>query len=297
MNYIINKKSFEFTRDFLGCPVKFDNILLHQLGECMLEDAGAIKSHEQKFYEIIYVISGDGTFVVDGERYDVFQGDVHLLTPGKIHEITTDCTQGFRFAYVGFDFDFEETDDEMQATQAFYSRCDSRIARDNGNIYAHIKMLINEWYNESKLSYTVIASLLKCVVIITSRVFKEKSGDSKDSVFKTSTLGHNIYAILHYIDNNAVDITGVGMVADKFGYTSSYLSRLFKTKVGKSIQDYIIDEKIKYAVNLLNNTNSSISEIAERLKYSSTQAFCKIFKKRLGCTPTDYRDNAIDIEI
>ena len=290
MNYIINKKSFEFTRDFLGCPVKFDNICLHQLGECMLEDAGAIKSHEQNFYEIVYVIFGEGTFVIDGERIDVKEGDVHLLAPGRIHEITTDCKQGFRFAYIGFDFDESDTDEEMNVTKKFYSGCSSHIAKDNGNVYAHIRMLINEWYNESKLSYTVIASLLKCVIIIASRIFKSQETIANNFEFKSSTLGHNVYAILHYIDNNAIDITGVGMVADKFGYTSSYLSRLFKTKVGKSIQDYIIDEKIKVAVGFLEDTNSNVTEIADRLKYSSSQAFCKIFKKRMGCTPSVYRE-------
>ncbi|MBR5506710.1 MAG: helix-turn-helix domain-containing protein [Clostridia bacterium] len=291
MDYIINKKNFEFMKNFLESPIDYGSLFFHQIGECMLECGGAIESHNQECFEISYVISGYGKFAVDGTEYKLSAGDVHLICPGKIHGITTDCSEGFRFAYLGFSFSDSLDDAETEKIREFYTGATSHILKDNGNIYPLMRMLIDEWYSDSKLNYTVIISLLKCILVLTSRLFGEKENSGYVPDYRDDVLGRNIYSIVQYIDNNATEITGIDMIAQKFGYTSNYVSHLFKAKIGTSVQNYIIEKKMGIASNLLINTNCSITEIAERLKYSSLQSFCKMFKKWNGLTPTRYREN------
>lgn len=287
MNYIINKKNFEFMKNFLESPVDFGGFLFHQVGECSLSDGGAIKSHCQECYEVSYVVSGCGTFIVDGVSYQVSQGDVHLLAPGKIHEITTDYPGGFRFAYMGFSFD--DSVNDMDNAKNFYSMCTSHITKDKGDIYNLMRILINEWYDESKLDETVIVSLLRSIIILVSRVFSGSDKTKYNPEYTGNILGRNIYSIIHYIDNNATEIEGVKSLADRFGYTPDYLSHLFKNKTGQSVQSYIIDKKIKLASDLLENTDCSITEIADRLNYASVQSFCKAFRKARKYTPSEFR--------
>ncbi len=290
MDYIINKKNFEFMKNFVQSPIDYGSLFFHQIGECMLECGGAIESHNQECFEISCVISGYGKFFVDGVAHDVSAGDVHLICPNKIHEITTDCPEGFRFAYLGFSFPESENDTDPEKLKEFYMSVSSHIVKDNGNIYPLMRMLIDEWYSESKLNYTVVISLLKCILVLTSRLFGEKEKGGYVPDYRDDVLGRNIYSIIQYIDNNVTEITGIEIIAHRFGYTSNYVSHLFKAKMGISVQNYIIEKKMDIASNLLINTNCSITEIAERLKYSSLQSFCKMFKKWKGCTPTRYRE-------
>jgi len=244
MDYIINKKNFEFMKNFLESPIDYGSLFLHQIGECMLECGGAIESHNQECFEISYVISGYGKFSVDGNAHEVGAGDVHLICPGKIHGITTDCPEGFRFAYLGFSFSDNESDVETEKLKGFYFGATSHILKDKGNIYPLMRMLIDEWYSESKLNYTVIISLLKCILVLTSRLFGEAENGGYIPDYRDDVLGRNIYSIIQYIDNNATEITGIDMIAQKFGYTSNYVSHLFKSKIGISVQNYIIEKKM-----------------------------------------------------
>ena len=79
------------------------------------------------------------------------------------------------------------------------------------------------------------------------------------------------------------------MVADKFGYTENYVSHMFKNKTGHSILQYITTAKVRIAAEMLADSYASISEISERLNYSSPQAFSKMFRKQTGFTPSQYR--------
>ena len=69
----------------------------------------------------------------------------------------------------------------------------------------------------------------------------------------------------------------------------SYLSKLFKQEMGQMFSEYLIETRIKVAIELLLNGNLRIYEIADRVGYSSQHYFCAAFKKVMGCSPSDYR--------
>ncbi|MBO5070720.1 MAG: response regulator [Roseburia sp.] len=81
----------------------------------------------------------------------------------------------------------------------------------------------------------------------------------------------------------------VASIADHFGFSSDYLSRSFKRDIGVSLTAYIGHLRLNQACRLLMNTQLSIAEIAQCTGYSSTNYFCRSFKKLLDISPTDYR--------
>lgn len=60
---------------------------------------------------------------------------------------------------------------------------------------------------------------------------------------------------------------------------------------GKSPIRYVIDKKTAMAKKMLENSNTSVERIAELLEFESSSYFCKLFKKKTGMTPTEYRNN------
>lgn len=69
----------------------------------------------------------------------------------------------------------------------------------------------------------------------------------------------------------------------------AYLSRLFRKETGMVLTDYILQEKMRKAADLLQDTDQSISEIADGLHYGNFSYFARLFRKVHGVTPQDYR--------
>lgn len=94
-----------------------------------------------------------------------------------------------------------------------------------------------------------------------------------------------------FLEENSKDPgLSVEMVANHFGYTSSYFAKLFKDNAGQSINSYIKQCRIGQAKALLAETTLTVNEIAELTGYGNTNYFFFAFKKFTGVTPAVYRD-------
>ena len=78
-------------------------------------------------------------------------------------------------------------------------------------------------------------------------------------------------------------------VANHFGFTPAYLSRMFKQYAQVGYRTYLMDLRVKYALRELMNSDRQISEIAMDNGFADSRAFAKAFKKRYGCLPSEYR--------
>lgn len=81
----------------------------------------------------------------------------------------------------------------------------------------------------------------------------------------------------------------INMLADYVHLTPSYLSRLFKKEIGTSVSNYIQDQKIETAKNMLVYSEYPIVQISSTLAFPSQSYFAEVFKKKTGLTPTKYR--------
>lgn len=79
-------------------------------------------------------------------------------------------------------------------------------------------------------------------------------------------------------------------LADVQNISSGYLSAVFKRETGKTITQYITDERIKQAKYLLSTTRLQIQTVALHCGIVDVQYFSKIFKKNTGKTPKEYRE-------
>lgn len=98
--------------------------------------------------------------------------------------------------------------------------------------------------------------------------------------------------IRHFIENNYFDINlNLNIIAEHFSISPSYLSKKFKEKNGKGINDYLYEIRISHAMHLLNTTNLKVAEIAEMTGFQDSNAFIRIFKKYVGTTPGKYQNS------
>ena len=92
------------------------------------------------------------------------------------------------------------------------------------------------------------------------------------------------YIAEHYAEK--LTLTGI---ASQFYISPYYLSRLFKKSINLSLIEYINGVRIKAAQNLIEKSNESISDIAERTGFLTTAHFGRVFKDATGLSPQQYR--------
>lgn len=76
--------------------------------------------------------------------------------------------------------------------------------------------------------------------------------------------------------------------------SSSYICTLFKNETGKTLNQYITDYRVEQAKRLLVDPRNRITDISAKVGYSDGSYFGKIFKKQVGMSPSEYRDNKIE---
>ena len=80
-------------------------------------------------------------------------------------------------------------------------------------------------------------------------------------------------------------------LADLVGMSPVALSRFFKLRSGKTVSEYIIEIRLGHAARLLVDTTNSIAEICYDCGFNNLSNFNRIFKKKKGCTPKEFREN------
>lgn len=96
--------------------------------------------------------------------------------------------------------------------------------------------------------------------------------------------------VLNYVDRNVKEGIGLDEAAEYANMSSSYFSKFFKRLTGINFITYMMDGKISAAKDMLTDTDMPVINIAYELSYSETNYFGKAFKKKVGLTPTEYRE-------
>ena len=122
-----------------------------------------------------------------------------------------------------------------------------------------------------------------------NRAIEELTVRVKQKLEKPRTSSHveraKDYVRKHYREKIYLDD-----IADSIGISPTHLSKLFKKETGQCLQDYINEERVYRAANLLMYSDRSLIEIAEYVHFPSQSYFGKIFKQFKGVSPRIFRD-------
>ena len=98
-----------------------------------------------------------------------------------------------------------------------------------------------------------------------------------------------IIELVHYQKEKSLSVNISDFIANEIGYDYSYLSNLFSSVEGITIEKYIINQKIEKVKEWLVYDELTLNEIAYQLGYSSVQHLSSQFKKVTGLTPSHFK--------
>lgn len=106
-----------------------------------------------------------------------------------------------------------------------------------------------------------------------------------------------ILKVKNYINENYMYELKLATLADLANMSPSAFSRFFKLHTGRTLSDYIIDIRMGFATRLLLDTNDTIAEVGFNCGYNNLSNFNRIFKRKKGCSPSEFRENYKKIKI
>ena len=99
-----------------------------------------------------------------------------------------------------------------------------------------------------------------------------------------------VQKVQDYINRHYQEEIRLGTLANMVGMTEVSFSRFFKLRTGKSLSDYIIDIRLGHATRLLVDSTMAIAEICYECGFNNLSNFNRIFKKKKGCSPKEFRE-------
>ncbi len=100
-----------------------------------------------------------------------------------------------------------------------------------------------------------------------------------------------ILQIKRFIENNYMNSDlSIKMISEHTYLSLAYMCSIFKQETGDTINQHITDYRIEKAKEMLKNRNHNISHVAESVGFNDSQYFAKIFKKKTGLTPTEFKE-------
>ena len=106
----------------------------------------------------------------------------------------------------------------------------------------------------------------------------------------TSTNNQIFNNVKNYIINNIQEQLTLDDIAKEIGYSKEYIIRIFKKEFGLTPHAFLMNEKVNYAKNILDKSDSlNLTEIALELGFYDQSHFIKFFKKSFAITPNKYK--------
>lgn len=281
-------KLFAFDKAFHRGQMRLPSAEIRQIAELSVIMGGEIREHIQTCDEITYAVSGSAV-VCSGEReFEMTAGQIHYIRQGEYHKITASETENFRYICIGF-----LPNTACGSIRGFLNAVKDRkdfVVEDRGDIHTLFSMLLGEVYARDESSDDMIHFYFCQMLILLCRILSGKIGEKPNKI-NAATTSHAVYQALRYMDKEYLHIGQVKEVADALSYSEYYLSHEFREKMGITMKEYLMQKKILMSAGLLENSNMSVTDISEQVRFASPHSFSQAFRRYMGVSPSQYREN------
>ncbi|MHA4742463.1 helix-turn-helix domain-containing protein [Dyadobacter sp. MSC1_007] len=249
--------------------------------------------HRHTYYEILFIEEGQGFHEIDFHSYGIQGAGLHFLTPGQVHLLTFSTSfQGYIVAFSEDFYTFYNPVNPSLSQLPFFQPARRQpiitLSASEKHYFHNILENMVTDHLHTGTDQTLIGKYLglllqKCALL------SQQSAQPVES--PTHTIPELAGRFQELVEKNFRQMHGVQQYASQLSVSPDYLSKIIRKHLGISCQEYILDKLLLEAKRLLVFTNLSSKEIAYHIHMDDPSYFSRIFKKKTGLTPNEYREH------
>ncbi|MBR5496327.1 MAG: helix-turn-helix domain-containing protein [Oscillospiraceae bacterium] len=230
-----------------------------------------IQTHFHDFYELELIVSGDGTYTVDGTEYKIEPGCLFFLTPLDFHHVNIKNAELYNVMFLGNICD-QATLQSLTKNSPIFLKTSGKSRLLLENLLTELCENIDDKNFSEMLLNTILAKLEK--EIVSNESVRELSAINKAEL---------------YILNNFRSNLKLEDVANEVAFAPTYFSRIFKAKKGQSFKNYLNTMRFEYAKKLLEHTEMTVMQVCNECGFNDYPNFIRRFKQHTTYYPAEYR--------
>lgn len=270
---------------------KINPIVSSEFVTMHLVDEKYHETHPQLFHrhddvlELLYIMNGNGQYMVDGRTYVVQQGSLIVCNAGIMHgEAPHWKNNMLSYCCVLRGISLPN----LPQNNLYSPSCNPVFfLSDDRSIFQHVLLALYESSLQPAASYinNLLANALLNItyIKICNRQLSDPGMQENHEEF--------IQNIIQFLDEHYMEPLTLAELGAKFHISQHYLSHIFKEEIGIAPIKYLMQRKIGESQNLLMNTELPLSVISDMLSFNDSAHFSRMFKKYVGLTPSEYRRN------
>ena len=253
--------------------------------------------HNHEVYELNFVEHAAGVRRIVGDSNEVI-GDYDLVlitSPDLEHvwEQNTCNNDDIREVTVQFYLDLSE--DSFLSRNPFYSMRKMLLEARKGLAFS-IEDIMRVYHLIDTLSsiedgFYAVTQFLAILHELSKSKHPRPLATSSYAKVEVESDSRRVLKVKNFIAKNYMDEIRLSSLAEIAGMSPSAFSRFFKLHTGRNLSDYIIEQRLGYASRLLVDTTDSIAEISYKSGFNNLSNFNRIFKKRKGCSLSEFSEN------
>ncbi len=242
---------------------------------------------------VIYIVSGELTAVVDGEKLGhLAPGNLLYIPAGVKYKLKS---KYLRAVVVTFDPTDSNPEPHDRLSPASVDEYDEALCHKDGVEGLLAKHILLSDMESERDSFIRMANIFTSAEghyrAQLSAMFKLILLKVIETADVNALPARMVEELDNYIRENVSDEISNTEIGAIFGYHPFYVSRMLKERKGMTLRQYIIAYRLKCAKRMLELSDKSAAEIAEECGFTDASYFAKTFKATFGMTPKEYRNS------
>jgi AraC-like DNA-binding protein len=258
-------------------------------------------SHWHELLEVVYVLRGNISISVDGNRIKTTEGDIVVINSGMVHSFFDACPESliniFQFGLELFDHALIDLRDKS-VQKLVFNRKTFFSLEDNRDLYQKVKTLLlsirREYLDKEDGFRLAIKSRLYELALIFLRELPAKNPAPREAVkhnYNRQILERVFSFVYTNYGNPGLSLEQAAKAAALSKY---YFTRFFKEQTGQTFHSYLSLVRINRAEEYLTESDLPVAEIAYLCGFASLKTFYRLFKVLTGLSPSAYRSGEKD---
>ncbi|QDW75225.1 helix-turn-helix domain-containing protein [Lachnospiraceae bacterium KGMB03038] len=239
------------------------------------------EKHWHRSIEIFALFEGELEFYVNEVRYPLRPGEFMLVNSNEIHSIHSpkkNLTVVLQIPLSTFEKYY--TDEKF-----IYFSHSSRLQDEE---VMKVIQSMYQIYAEKEFGYELqVQSRFYTLIYLLVTKYRKTNVDAE--MVKSNKKLMKLSTITDYMKNNYNKDLSLESLAQTFGYSPTYLSRMFQKYAKTNYKTYLDNLRLEHAYKDLMNTELSISAIASQNGFPNSKAFAKVFQKKYKELPSKFR--------